>query len=73
MNARNSDEEKRKSQCTAPDIILLFRVKIIIVASSVVALGRLKKEEYEERRKSNFQPMLTCSSRKLCINVLSIF
>ena len=27
----------------------------------------------EERRKSNFLPMLTCSSRKLCINVLSIF
>ena len=38
-------EEKRKSQCTAPDKMLLFRVKIIVVASSVVALGRLKEEE----------------------------
>ena len=32
-------EEKRKSQCTAPDKMLLFRVKIIVVASSVEALG----------------------------------
>ena len=28
-------EEKRKSQCTAPNKMLLFRVKIIVVASSV--------------------------------------
>ena len=52
--------------------MLLFRVNIIVVASSVAALGLLKKEE-EERRKSNFRPMLICSSRKLCIDVLSIF
>ena len=58
-------EEKRKSQCTAPDKMLLFRVKIIVVASSVAALGRLKKEEEEERRKSDFRPIFTCSSRKL--------
>ena len=38
-------EDKRKSQCTAPDKMLLFRVKIIVVASSVAALGLLKKEE----------------------------
>ena len=37
-------EDKRKSQCTVPDIMLLFRVKIIIVPSSVAALGLLKKE-----------------------------
>ena len=37
-------EYKRKSQCTAPDKMLLFRVKIIVVASSVTALGLLKKE-----------------------------
>ena len=36
-------EDKRKSQCTAPDKRLLFCVKIIVVASSVVALGLLKK------------------------------
>ena len=38
-------KEKRKSQCTAPDKMLLFHVKIIVVALSVAALGRLKKEE----------------------------
>ena len=38
-------EDKRKSQCTAPDKMLLFRVKIIAVAPSVTALGQLKKEE----------------------------
>ena len=65
-------EEKSKSQCTAQDKILLFHVKSIVVTSSVAALGRLKKEE-EERRQSNFRPMLICSSRKLCVNVLSIF
>ena len=32
-------EEKRKSQYTAPDKMLLFRVKIIVTASSVVAIG----------------------------------
>ena len=62
-------KDKRKSQCTAPDKMLLFRVKIIIIASSVTALGLLKKEE----EKSDFRPMLTCSSRRLCIDVLPIF
>ena len=38
-------EEKSKSHCTAPDKMLLFRVKSIVVASSVAALGQLKKEE----------------------------
>ena len=37
-------EDKRKSQCTAPDKMLLFHVKIIFLASSVAALGLLKKE-----------------------------
>ena len=64
-------EDKRKGHCTALDKMLLFRVTIIVIASSVMVLGRLKKEE--ERRKSKFRPMLTCSSRKLCINVCSIF
>ena len=44
-------EEKRKSQYTGPDKMLLFRVKIIVVqfvASSVTALGRLKKDEEKE-------------------------
>ena len=42
------------------DRMLLFRVEIIVIASSVTALGRLKKEEEEEeeeeeeRRKSDF-------------------
>ena len=60
-------KEKRKRQCVAPDKMLLFRVEIIVIASSVTALGWLKKEEEEERRKSNFQPILTCSS--LIINL----
>ena len=38
-------EEKRKSQCTAPDKMLLLRVKIIVVTLCVAALGRLKKKE----------------------------
>ena len=40
-------EEKRNSQYTAPDkkLMLLFRVNIIVVASSIAALGRLKKKE----------------------------
>ena len=38
-------KDNRKSQCTAPDKMLLFHVKGIVVASSVAALGRLKKEE----------------------------
>ena len=41
-------EEKRKSQCTAPDKMLLFRVEINVVPSSAVALGRLIKIEEEE-------------------------
>ena len=62
------------SQCTAPVKMLLFRVEIIVIASSVTALGRLKKEEEEEeRRKSKFRPMLTYCSRKFCINVTSYF
>ena len=39
-------EDKRKSQCTVPDKILLFHVKIIVLASSVTALGLLKKEDH---------------------------
>ena len=54
--------------------MLLFYVEIIVVGSSVAALGWLKKEEEEEeRRKSMFQLVLTCSSRKLCVNVIPIF
>ena len=44
-------EEKRKSQCTAPDKMLLFRVKIIVLASSVAALGLLKKDEEGKSKK----------------------
>ena len=36
---------KQKDQCTAPEKMLLFHVKIITVARCVVELGRLKKEE----------------------------
>ena len=43
--------KKPKGQCTAPEKMLQFRVKIIAVACCVVELGRLKKEEEEERRK----------------------
>ena len=42
-------EEYRKSQRTAPDKMLLFRIEIIVVALSVTVLGWLKKEE-EERK-----------------------
>ena len=57
--------------------MLLFCVEIIVVATNVVVLGWLKEEEEEveeeeERRKSKFRPMLTCSSRKLCVNVIPI-
>ena len=38
-------KEKRKSQCTDPDRIMLFLAEIIVVASSVATLGWLKKEE----------------------------
>ena len=38
-------KEKRKSQCSVLDKLLLFHVKIIVVASSVMALALLKKEE----------------------------
>ena len=51
--------------------MLLFCVEITVIASNVAVLGWLKKEE-EERRKTRFQPMLTCSSRNLCINVIPI-
>ena len=61
-------EEKRKSQYAAPDKTLLFRVKIVVVASKCRGA-----RPAEERTKSYFQPMLTCRSRKLCVNVLSIF
>ena len=33
-------EDKRKSRCIAPDEMLVFHVKIIVVASSVAALGQ---------------------------------
>ena len=36
--------KKKKSQCTGPDKMLLFRVKIIIVVSSVAALGQKKQQ-----------------------------
>ena len=36
------------SQCTALDKMLLCRVEVIIVASSVAALGQLKKKKEEE-------------------------
>ena len=47
-------EEIKKSQCTAPDK-MLFHVEIIVVVSSVSALGLLKKEE-EEEENSIFDP-----------------
>ena len=38
-------EEKKNSQCTALDKMMLFHVETIIIASIVVAPGQLKKEE----------------------------
>ena len=35
-------EEKRMGQCTAPDKMLQFCVEIIVIASGIAALGRLK-------------------------------
>ena len=35
--------------------------------------ARLAEEEEEERRKSKFQLMFTCTSRKLCVNVIPVF
>ena len=47
--------------------MLLFRVEIVI-ASSVMALGWLTKEE----ENPNFRPTLACSSKKLCVNVIPV-
>ena len=43
--------KKAKGQCTTPEKMLQFRVKIIAVASCVLELGRLKKERKKERRR----------------------
>ena len=59
-NPANSDPEKTlwcmksKERVSAPDKMLLFHVKIIVVVSSVTALEWLKKEEQKEGRKSSF-------------------
>ena len=63
-----------KGQCTAPEKMLQFRVKIIAVACCVVELGRLKKEEERRRRrrrkkKVEIRPVLVCRFRKLGIAV----
>ena len=56
-------EEKRKSQCTAPDKMPLFRVKVILVASARPA---------EERRKSNFDPCWLAPLESFAFNVFMI-
>ena len=56
--------KKLKGQCTAPEKMLQFCVKIIPVACFVVELGRLKKEE-----ESAVRPVLVCRFRKLGISV----
>ena len=47
-NPRNGGVQ---SQCTTPDKMLLFPVEIIIVASSVTALGKLKKKNKNKKTK----------------------
>ena len=71
-------KDKRKSQCTAPDKMLLFCVKIIVVASIVAALGQMMMMTMTMKKKKKKEIQFSthvdfCSSRKLCINVLSIF
>ena len=62
--------KKPKGQCTAPEKMLQFRVKIIAVACCVVELGRLKKEEERRRKKKvEIRPVLVCRFRKLGIAV----
>ena len=56
--------KKPKGQCTTPEKMLQFRVKIIAVACCVVELGRLKKED---SRKMGIQPVQVCRFGKLGI------
>ena len=60
--------KKPKGQCTTPEKMLQFRVKIIVVACCVVELGLLKKEE-EEKRKVGTRPVQVCRFGKLGIAV----
>ena len=57
--------KKAKGQCTTPEKMLQFRVKIIVVTCCIVELGRLKKE----RRKVGIRPVQVCRFGKLGIAV----
>ena len=49
--------KKPKGQCTAPEKMLQFRVKIIVVTCCIVELGRLKKERKKKKEeKWGFDP-----------------
>ena len=48
-------EEKRKIQCTIPEKMLLFRVKIIVVASSVSSARPAEVRRRGKRRKKKIQ------------------